>query len=410
MVRFLQDNDFGRVANILDQGPEWRRVRSFLQTDLLSPQSAGRYLPGIIRAAEYASKGAASEEDNIKAFLNKASFDMFSMILLGDLPRIADPNTVSKPEDERFCDKVASALKTNNQLNQSVKSMLMNQMGLTSDLYKGFANNWKEALEIARVKIDNVLAKRENGSLSEEETASYLNQAMDRQEAEALTSDDPVTVNEVKDIATALLSASVDTTSGMMAWHLLHISQNPDVQEGIRQELMEATNGSGKLTPDAISPKETPLLHAAIRESHRLTSPSPLNAFRIMPGDVEVHGVTLPKNSLVVFDAYSKGRDPDLLDKVDEFIPQRFLPEAIEARKGTPSEEIDHPLFSGPFSQGARRCPGSRVSRNEVLILLSQLILDWDISCEVDSWKDVKVCLDTVNAPVMPKIEFTARA
>lgn len=95
------------------------------------------------------------------------------------------------------------------------------------------------------------------------------------------------------------------------------------------------------------------------------------------------------------------------MDDVDEFIPERFLSEAVEARKGTKAEVIDHPLFSGPFSQGARRCPGSRVSRNEVLILLSQLILDYNITCAVDSWKDVEVTLDTVNAPKLPKIEFS---
>jgi cytochrome P450 len=409
MVRFLEENSFGRVAEILGHGPEWKRVRSFLQTDLLSPQSANRYLPGIIRAAKYASKGAASAE-NVKHYLNEASFDMFSMILMGDLPRITDPSVESHPEDVVFCRSVANALSTNSKLNRDIVSMLMNRVGLKSSTYNFFADSWKEALDIARVKIDAVLEKRAKGELTEEEASSYLNQAMDRQMEQAETTDDPVTVDEVKSIAVALLTASVDTTSGLIAWNLVHIAQNPDVQERIRQELMTATGGTGKLTPEAVSPKAVPYLHAAIRESHRLTSPSPLSAFRIMPGDVQVHGVTLPENSMVVFDGYSKGVDPTLVEDADTFKPSRFLPEAVESRKGKPSEVIDHPLFSGPFSQGARRCPGSRVSRNEVNILLSQLILDYDITCEVDSWKDVKVCLDTVYAPVMPKIEFTPRA
>jgi cytochrome P450 len=296
----------------------------------------------------------------------------------------------------------------NTTLNRDIKSILLNKMGIKSSAYKEFAANWREALALAEQKIDKVLEKRKAGTLSKEEADSYLNQAMDRQIAQTDSSDDPVTVGEVKNIAKALLSASVDTTSGMMAWHLLHVSQNPDVQERIRSELLKATV-NGKLTPDAMSLSSVPLLHAAIRESHRLTSPAPLSAFRIMPGDVQVHGVTLPENSMVVFDGYSRGRDPDLLENVDEFRPERWLPDAVKARKGTPAEVLDHPLFSGPFSQGARRCPGSRVSRNEVLILLSQLILDWEMSTPVKSWKDVPVVLDTVNAPSLPKIEFKAR-
>lgn len=408
IVEFLKTNDFGRVASIMEHGPEWKRIRSFLQTDLLSPHSAARYMPGIIRAAEYASKGAAANEDDLKFYLNEVSFDMFSMILLGGLPRISDPSTESPPDDIRFCRCVAKALSMNNTLNRDIKSVLLKKVGIKSSAYKEFAANMGEALALAEKKIDKVLEKRSAGTLSNEEADSYLNQAMDRQIAEANSSDDPVTVGEVKNIAKALFSASVDTTSGMMAWHLLHVSQNPDVQERIRSELLKATV-NGKLTPDAVSLSSVPFLHAAIRESHRLTSPSPLSAFRILPGDVQVHGVTLPENCTVVFDGYSRGRDPDLLEYVDEFRPERWLPDAVKARKGTPAEVLDHPLFSGPFSQGARRCPGSRVSRNEVLILLSQLILDWEFSTPVKSWKDVPVVLDTVNAPRLPKIEFKAR-
>jgi cytochrome P450 len=106
ILEFFKDHNFGRVMGLLQHGPEWKRIRSFLQSDLLSPQSAARYIPGIIRAAEYASKGAASNESKIKFYLNEASFDMFSMILLGDLPRIADPSTESRPDDVRFCRSV----------------------------------------------------------------------------------------------------------------------------------------------------------------------------------------------------------------------------------------------------------------------------------------------------------------
>jgi hypothetical protein len=269
------------------------------------------------------------------------------MILMGDLPRITDPSVESHPEDVVFCRSVANALSTNSKLNRDIVSMLMNRMGLKSSTYHFFADSWKEALDIARIKIDAVLEKRAKGELTEEEASSYLNQAMDRQMEQAETTDDPVTVDEVKNMAVALLTASVDTTSGLIAWNLVHIAQNPDVQERIRQELMTATGGTGKLTPEAVSPKAVPYLHAAIRESHRLTSPSPLSAFRIMPGDVQVHGVTLPENSMVVFDGYSKGVDPTLVEDADTFKPSRFLPEAVESRKGKPSEVIDHPLFSG---------------------------------------------------------------
>lgn len=64
----------------------------------------------------------------------------------------------------------------------------------------------------------------------------------------------------------------------------------------------------------------------------------------------------------------------------DQFKPDRWLPEAVEARKGTPAAMLDHPFFKGPFSEGARKCPGSRVAKSESLCLLvAQLILDWEM-------------------------------
>jgi cytochrome P450 len=63
-----------------------------------------------------------------------------------------------------------------------------------------------------------------------------------------------------------------------------------------------------------------------------------------------------------------------------------------------------------PATQGARRCPGSRVSRNEALILMAQLILDWDISIPgVNNWREIDPVLETVNVPKLPKMSFEAR-
>lgn len=60
------------------RGPEWKRIRAFMQTDLLSPQSAAAYIPGVIRAAEMASKSAPAYSDKVNDYLHLCAFDMFS--------------------------------------------------------------------------------------------------------------------------------------------------------------------------------------------------------------------------------------------------------------------------------------------------------------------------------------------
>ena len=82
-----------------------------------------------------------------------------------------------------------------------------------------------------------------------------------------------------------------------------------------------------------------------------------------------------------------------------------YVPDAVQAGKGTKAERIDHPLLSSPFSQGKRRCPGSRVARNETNVFVAQLLLDWKLTApDVSHWKDIPVQLETLFAPEIPRL------
>jgi cytochrome P450 len=78
-----------------------------------------------------------------------------------------------------------------------------------------------------------------------------------------------------------------------------------------------------------------------------------------------------PKDSVFMFDQFSVGVDPSVVEEPERLTPERRFSDAVEARKGTPMEMLDHPFCSDLFSQGARRCPGSRVAVNETLTFLA---------------------------------------
>jgi CMP-N-acetylneuraminic acid synthetase len=52
--KIMQELGYQAAAAILDQGQEWKRVRTFFQTDLLSPKAAKQYVPAIAEAAKAA--------------------------------------------------------------------------------------------------------------------------------------------------------------------------------------------------------------------------------------------------------------------------------------------------------------------------------------------------------------------
>lgn len=224
-------------------------------------------------------------------------------------------------------------------------------------------------------------------------------------------SETDLTVDEVSKICLLMFSASVDTTAGQIAWYLTHIALNEEVQEKLFQEISQNVQESGgKITPEMFVPSKSPYLSAVVRESHRLTPPVNINPRRRIAKEVEIHGHVLPVGSVVAFDHISKSIDPEFVEDPFIFRPERFLPDAIEARKGTKSEFLDHPLFSGPFGQGARRCPGSRVARNESMAMLAQCVLDWKMYIpDVSSYRDIPYGRETIIVPKLPKFSFESR-
>jgi cytochrome P450 len=206
--QIMEDHGHAAAAKIFDQGPEWKRVRTFFQTDLLSPQAAKQYVPSIAEVTQYASQGVTKYDTNdLNTFMEDASFDMFSSLTLGTHTRITDPNFEADPQDVKFCRLVKNGLTGSNVLTQDVTEMMMGRfLGMRTSKYKQVEGYWKEALAIASQKIDVFLKRRKEGIQTEMEKNSYLQQALDRLEVDGAE----VTIEECCQIVRGLLGASVE--------------------------------------------------------------------------------------------------------------------------------------------------------------------------------------------------------
>lgn len=196
----------------------------------------------------------------------------------------------------------------------------------------------------------------------------------------------------------------------MTAWNLIHVALNPRVQENLHAELKEAVKLTGGLTAKTIERRNTPYLHAVLRENYRLTPPFGSIYFkRASQDEVVINQVSFPKNSM--FFLKSKFNDTSVLEDAHEFRPERWLADAVEERSGTDLEEMDHPLLRDGFGAGARRCPGSRVATNEVLCMIAQLVLDYEIRAppSIKSFLEIPYALKSLISPELPKLEFVPR-
>ena len=406
---------------LFGQGEDWKRIRTFLQTDLLHPASAKGYVPGIIRAAQLASKGAAhvsleqssgQKEEALNHFFARASFDMFSALMFGQLTDTADISTPTDAENVEFVESTKLGLSTSIQmLVDPFENIVGNVLGLKSKRYGIMDEGFTKSYSIGKRKIAQFIEKKGRGELDEYESNSYLARAIERQKEEGCG----ITDKELQDVCFTQLFAAVDTTMTAVGWNTVHMALNPKVQEKLYAELKANVDseGSGELTASVLDRKKSPYLHSFIRETHRLTPSAPIYVFkRIMgPEPVSIHGETLAPGSVVAMEGLSASFDPNLVEGPKTFNPDRWSEEQVERRKGTPSEIIDHVYYKDAFSQGPRKCPGSRVATNEMLALLSQLVLDWKISMPngINSLDDVKYEQRTSVEPIIPALVFEPR-
>ena len=67
-----------KTGALFQQGEEWKRIRNFMQMDLLHPESAKSYIPELIEAARFASRAAPTCKDNLNTYFNHCALDLFA--------------------------------------------------------------------------------------------------------------------------------------------------------------------------------------------------------------------------------------------------------------------------------------------------------------------------------------------
>mmetsp|Transcript_16617 Transcript_16617/g.25960 ORF Transcript_16617/g.25960 Transcript_16617/m.25960 type:complete len:580 (-) Transcript_16617:174-1913(-) len=393
---------------LFGQGEEWKRLRAFLQTDLLSPASAKSYIPGLVEAAHLASKGAPASGDDMNNFLNYCFFDLFSAVMFGELTDVADKSTPTDPDNVEFVTGALDGLSAAIEMAMSpYQTIMCKNLGFETARYKFMAASYDKAWSVWQKKSRSFVQSYEQGQLTDHQKTSYLGRALVRQSA----SENDITMKEMLELCFVALFAAVDTSSSVMGWNLLHIVANPNVQDKLHDELIRYVGSNGKLPPAAFEPSKLPYLHAVLRETHRLTPAAPLSLRKKLKNDMEIHGVRLPSSSVVALDSFSLGMDPSFVDEPDKFMPERWFSQAVEERKGTAAEILDHPFYKDPFGQGARRCPGSRVASTEIAVLLAQMVLEWKISARpsISSWDDMDYDLQVLLTPTLPSMNFEPR-
>ncbi|GAB9464820.1 Cytochrome p450 86a2 [Globisporangium polare] len=220
--------------------------------------------------------------------------------------------------------------------------------------------------------IEQALAKRatqsENGLTGKKDIVSLF---LDNVSADssATGSFDPV---YLRDIVVNFLIAGRDTTAQALSWFFFMLSENPNVEHKIRQELMSKLPElcSGKIsTPSMEQTGELVYLEAAIRETLRLHPSVPLNTKNANRDVTLSDGTFVRKGESVSISSYALARMTHVWgEDAKEFNPERW----IDPQSG---KLITVSAFKfTAFHAGPRTCLGMNLAMMEMKIVAAMVL------------------------------------
>ena len=153
------------------------------------------------------------------------------------------------------------------------------------------------------------------------------------------------------------LAAGFDTSSITLCYIVHELSQHPDVQAKLREELRTL---HPHITPAAKDLDALPYLEAVLQESLRLHAAIPGPQPRITPPEgcligPEGEGGCIPGGVRISAQAHSLHRNPEVFEKPNEWIPSRWLDASEESAK-----EMRRWFWA--FGSGGRMCVGSNLA------------------------------------------------
>ncbi|XP_069813051.1 cytochrome P450 2C20-like isoform X2 [Dendropsophus ebraccatus] len=161
----------------------------------------------------------------------------------------------------------------------------------------------------------------------------------------------------------ALLAAGTETTTSTLNFSLLLMSNYPDVQAKVQQEIDEVT---GSQRPAGIMDRpQMPYTNAVVHEVQRVLDLAPVAHYHAVTKETHFRGYTIPKGTTVIPFISSVLSDSTQWETPEEFNPGHFLDDDGQFRQRS--------AFMA-FSAGKRICAGENLARMELFLLFSALL------------------------------------
>ncbi|UKZ51201.1 hypothetical protein TrVGV298_004957 [Trichoderma virens] len=182
-------------------------------------------------------------------------------------------------------------------------------------------------------------------------------------------------------IAIGLLSGMIflggESSSSMMNSFIKIMAMHPEVQKKAQQEL-DRVVGPSRL-PTWEDHENLPYIRALIKELHRYSPILSFAAPHASTEEITYKGCTIPNATLILPSTDNLHRDPSRYENGDEFQPERFLGDELDALSSAKHPDYlkrDHINYGF----GRRLCQGIYVAENSLFIQASRYLWAFNIT------------------------------
>lgn len=205
--------------------------------------------------------------------------------------------------------------------------------------------------------------------------------------------------HEILSQAMIFIFAGYETSSSTLTFLFYNLATNPDALKKLQKEIDETFPNKASVDYETLMNMD--YLDAALNESLRLF-PVAARLERVCKKTVEINGLVIPKDMVVMIPTYVLHRDPEHWSDPDSFKPERFT-------KGN-KESIDPCTFM-PFGFGPRNCIGMRFAQVTMKLAIVEIFQRFDVSVCEETQVPLELGVSGLLAPKNPiKLKLTPRS
>ncbi|XP_071088037.1 uncharacterized protein [Haliotis cracherodii] len=170
---------------------------------------------------------------------------------------------------------------------------------------------------------------------------------------------------QLRDHVMTFMLAGHETTATSMTWCLLKLSEFPEIQKRLRDEVTATLPPRGQpITVEHL--EKMPYLACVIKETLRLYPAAPMT-FRTAVHDDVINGYSIPAGTIINIHVGALQRNPAYWTDAEEFKPERFM-----------DDSKLHSYAWLPFVAGPRMCIGYKFALMEMKVILAILFQEFD--------------------------------